>query len=98
MKLIQREGARAEKRIAKLTGTRRTPGSGARWHSKGDLKSSTELVEVKATTKKSYVLKLATLEKIEAEAAAQDRDPSLIIEFTTPRGRRMYRVTRFYGS
>ena len=97
MKLPSRFGASAEKRIAKLTSTRRTPASGARWSAKGDLKSDSELIEVKATAKKSYVLKLATLRKIEQEAAQQDREPSLVVEFSTPQGRFMYRVQRMYG-
>lgn len=97
MKLPTRLGAAAEKRVAKLTDSRRTPASGARWHSKGDIKNDTDLTEVKATAKKSYSLKLATLRKIEEEAAAQDREAALVVEFSTPRGRFTYRITRLYG-
>lgn len=97
MKLPSRFGAAAEKRVAKLTGSRRQPGSGSRWYGKGDLKSQSELIEVKATARKSYILKLATLRKIEREAAAQDRDPLFVIEFTTPQGRVLYKVERYSG-
>lgn len=96
MKLPSRFGAAAEKRIAKLTGSRRQPASGARWHAKGDLKNQTELIEVKATAAKQYVLKLATLRKIEEEALSEDRDPSLFVEFATAQGRFVYRIQRFY--
>jgi hypothetical protein len=97
MKLPSRFGAAAEKRVAKLTDSRRTPASGARWFSKGDLRNETQLMEVKATAGKSYSLKLATLRKIEEEAAAEDREGSLVVEFSTPKGRFMYRITRMYG-
>jgi hypothetical protein len=98
MKLPSRFGAAAEKRVAKLTDSRRTPASGSKWFAKGDLKSPTELIEVKATAKKVYALKLATLRKIEDEAAAQDREASLVVEFSGPQGRRFtYRITRMYG-
>lgn len=97
MKLPSRFGAAAEKRVAKLTGSRRQPASGARWHSRSDLKSKTQLIEVKATAKKSYTLKLQTLLKNEREALAEDRDPLFVIEFTTPTGRVLFKVERFYG-
>jgi hypothetical protein len=88
MKLLpHRIGAAAEKRVAKLTGSRRTPASGAKWHAKADLKNATHLTEVKATATKSYTLKLQTLLKIEREALAQDRVPSLVVEFTGRDGR-----------
>lgn len=97
LKPPSRFGADAEKRIAKLTGSRRQPGSGAKWFAKSDLKNATTVTEVKATTKKSYVLSLKTLLKIEEEALAQDRDPSFVLEFTTATGRIMYKIERFYG-
>jgi hypothetical protein len=73
------------------------PGSGSRWFAKADLKSKSHLTEVKATATKSYTLSLKTLEKIEREALAADREPQLIVEFSTPQGRKMYKVERFYG-
>ena len=97
MKLPSRFGAAAEKRVAKLTGSRRQPASGSRWHARGDLKSKEHLTEVKATARKSYTLKLATLRKIEREAAAQDRDPAFLLEFVTPQGRFLYKVMRYDG-
>jgi hypothetical protein len=98
MKLPSKFGTAAEKRVAKLTNSRRTPGSGSRWSQKGDLKNITHLTEVKATASKSYTLKLKTLLKIEREAAAQDREPSFVIEFTDPGGRHHYfNVERHYG-
>jgi hypothetical protein len=98
MSLPSKFGAAAEKRIAKLTHSRRTPASGAKWFARGDLSSPSHLTEVKATKSKSFVLKLSTLQKIEREAAAQNREPVFVIEFTTPHGRITYHVQRFYGS
>jgi hypothetical protein len=94
MKLPSRYGAAAEKRVAKLTSSRRQPASGARWHSKSDLKNDTHLTEVKATASKSYTLTLKTLLKNEREALAADRAPSFIIEFATPQGRHYFKVER----
>lgn len=96
MKLPSRFGAAAEKRVAKLTGSRRTPASGAKWFAKGDLSNATHLIEIKATARKSYTLKLDTLLKIEREAAAQDREPRFILEFSTPQGRVTYEVKKVY--
>jgi hypothetical protein len=89
-----RQGIAAEKRVAKATGGRTQPGSGSRWHAKGDVKTPAWLGQVKATAKKTYSLKLADLQAIEAQAAATNREPMFLIEFTTPQGRVTYAVTR----
>jgi hypothetical protein len=94
MKLLSRVGAAAEKRVAKLTASRRQPASGARWHSKSDLKNATHLTEVKATATKSYTLTLKNLLKNEREALAADRVPAFIVEFSTPQGRHYFKVER----
>lgn len=94
MKLPSRFGAAAEKRVAKLTGSRRTPASGAKWYGKGDLKNATHLTEVKATARKSYTLSLKTLLKIEREAASQNREASLVVEFTDRGQRHVFKIER----
>ena len=53
---------------AKLSGGSRVPGSGNQWHSKGDVKSDSLLVECKTTEKASYRLSLDTLKTAELEA------------------------------
>jgi hypothetical protein len=98
MKLPSRRGAAAEKRLARLTGATRTPASGGRWFAKADLQSASHLFESKTTQKKSYSLKLDALLKVEAEAAAQNREPLFVLEFDTPTGRHVFSVQRFYGT
>jgi hypothetical protein len=98
MKLASKFGAECERRVAKMTGGRTRPASGARWFAKGDVKTPTHLLQVKATTKKQYTLRLADLQEIERQAAAEDKEAAMIVEFTTPQGRLTYRIERHYGS
>lgn len=98
MRLLDRKrGLKAEHRVAKKEAGRITPASGAAWHSKGDVKSASRLVQVKSTVKKSYTITLKDLETIERQAAATDRDASFVIEFVTPKGNLYYSVERYYG-
>lgn len=89
-----KQGRRAEQRLADKIGGRCQPGSGNRWFAKGDVKTDTHLIQVKATTAKSYSLTLKELEEIEKQAAAVDREPLFIVEFTTPTGVRKYKIER----
>lgn len=97
MKLLRQRWRKAEEQIAKLEGGRTTPATGAMWFAKGDVKSKERLVQVKSTQKKSYSLKLTDLDQIERQAAAADLEPSLVIEFQTPQGKRRYEVLRYFG-
>lgn len=97
MKLASKFGAECEKRVAKMVGGRTRPASGARWHAKGDVVTTTHLLQIKATTKKQYVLKLADLQTIERQAAGEDRDAAMVIEFNTLQGRYHYKVERYYS-
>ena len=59
---------RREKYLAKKLGGKLTPNSGARWHSKGDMYTKEQLVEIKSTTQESIVVHMAWLDKIRQEA------------------------------
>ena len=67
----QRRAKKQEERIAEEVGGRAQPASGARWHSKGDVRAAGRLrVEAKHTSKPSYTLKLKDLLKIRQEAVS----------------------------
>lgn len=70
-----------EKKTAASFGGRTTPGSGNQWHSKGDVRTPSWLIECKATAKLSYSLKAETWSKIRTEALLEGRDPLMAIEF-----------------
>lgn len=91
-----RQGRRAEVRTAKTVGGRLQPGSGNQWFAKGDLKTATHLIQVKATTAKSFILKLEDLDQIEQQAASVDREPQFVVEFSTPSGIRKYKIERLW--
>jgi hypothetical protein len=88
-------GAAAEKRVAKLTASKQTPSSGAKWFAKGDIKNASHLMEVKSTTKKSYRFNLETWQKIEREALAQDRQAILYVEFSSRGKKHLFSITRY---
>lgn len=68
LKKIRKESVKQEQRRAKKLGGKTTPASGARWHSKGDVKTKDFLCECKMTEKDQYRLKFATWDKIRNEA------------------------------
>lgn len=80
-----------ERKAAKDLGGRTTPGSGSRWHSKGDVVADEEAVECKTTSKQQYPLKAAVLEKILHEAYRMAKRPVLQVEFCHE-GSRKYAV------
>lgn len=94
---LRNKWVKAEDAIAKLERGKKTPASGARWHSKGDVASSSRLVQVKSTDKKSFVLKLTDWDQIERQAAAADKEPVMVVEFSTPTGKRRLQVTQYFG-
>lgn len=55
------------------------PGSGNRWHSKGDLISKTHLIEVKSFLHPPLIVRRKTLEKIAKQAARAGRIPLLSV-------------------
>ena len=63
--------------MGELFGGKRTPGSGAFWSQKGDVKTPDMLIEHKYTGKKSFTLTSAVLEKICDEATLTGRMPVL---------------------
>ena len=70
-----------EKNFAKKYGARLTPNSGARWHSKGDLKTEMHLIEIKSTHGNQMVVHKSWLEKIREEAIKEGKEPILVIDF-----------------
>lgn len=72
---------RRENSLAKKYGARTTPNSGARWHSKGDLKTETHLIEIKSTKGSQIVVHKSWLEKIREEAIKEGKEPVLVIDF-----------------
>ncbi len=65
----QKMSDKQEHQTAKDIGGRTTAASGAKWHSKGDVKSSLLLGECKATNEAYYSLNCKTWQKIAKEAA-----------------------------
>jgi hypothetical protein len=57
------------------------PGSGNRWHSKGDIETETELIECKTTVRHSYSLKAADLDKAMRQALLEGKRMVFEIEF-----------------
>ena len=70
-----------ENKFAKKYGARPTPNSGASWHSKGDLKTETHLIEIKSTKGGQMVVHKSWLEKIREEAIKEGKEPILVIDF-----------------
>jgi hypothetical protein len=71
----QKESQKHEKRIAKAVGGQTTAASGAFWSRKGDVRSSTLLIEHKWTGKKTKTISSAELKKITNEAIMDGRLP-----------------------
>lgn len=55
------------------------PGSGSRWHRKGDLISRTHLIEVKSFSSPTVVIRRRTLERLAKQAAQAGRIPLLSV-------------------
>jgi hypothetical protein len=73
----QRQSRKHEDRLARATGGRRTPASGAFWHHKGDVRSPLWLIEHKFTGRTQVTIKAQVLEKIVGEAIVNGRIPVL---------------------
>ena len=71
-----------ERSLARKHGGRVQPGSGSGPVNVGDVRTKHRLMEAKHTTKASFVLKLADLEKIERRAAREGRKPVFAISFS----------------
>ena len=69
-----------EATIASETGGKVTPGSGNRWHAKGDVSEPQYLIEAKRTDAKSFVLKSEELIKITFEAMAAGKEPVMHVQ------------------
>lgn len=76
----QKASRKQEDRLAARIGGRRTPASGARWHTKGDVRGSQFLIELKWTGKKQITIKAEVLEKIHDEAILDGRLPAVGFE------------------
>lgn len=69
------------RKIAKQTGGRVTPNSGATPFSKGDISYPNHLLEHKMTLKQSYKLNRADLFKIYNEALKAGKEPMFMVDF-----------------
>ena len=69
-----------EKKDAQDFDGRRVKGSGNQWHSPGDIRNDTFLVDCKSTTKKSYSVSKSTWDKIYEEALFSQRLPLLSLD------------------
>jgi hypothetical protein len=71
----QKQSQKHEKRLAKAVGGQTTAASGAFWSRKGDVRSSTLLIEHKWTGKKTKTISSVELKKITNEAIMDGRLP-----------------------
>ena len=65
---VKKKSKKQEEKIAKDIGGRTTPGSGALWFSKADVRNDKYLIEAKFTDSNKYQLKYTTWDKIKREA------------------------------
>lgn len=79
----KKKSKKQEKRIAREVGGKQTPGSGSRWNAKGDVKTSSLLIEAKTTTHRSFSVTSTILDKISEEAVLCGRTPVLSVEITS---------------
>ena len=68
MKNVKKKSKKQEEKIAKDIGGRTTPGSGALWFAKADVRNDKYLIEAKFTDSNKYQLKYTTWDKIKREA------------------------------
>lgn len=88
---------RQEQRTARSLGGRPTPGSGAGWVTKNDVKTADRSFEIKYTDKQSYSLKRADLDKAERHALLDSgRSFGFIIGFGSQVGHASMRIDREY--
>lgn len=73
----QKQSLKHEKRLADITGGKRSAASGAFWSRKGDVRNDDLLIEHKWTGKKSVTIKSDVLKKITTEAILDSRTPVL---------------------
>jgi hypothetical protein len=75
-----------ERRVAKLRGGRRQPGSGSGWLHQNDVKDDEYLWEMKGTEgRKSIIVKLEDWEKLRRNAILSGRKPAMHLQLGTRR-------------
>ncbi len=84
---IGQAGRKSEKRLAKQTGARLRPNSGAVQGAKGDMVLGETLIESKSTTGRSFSVQHEHLNKIAVEAREQSKTPALTVSFVNADGR-----------
>lgn len=85
----QQMGRAFEKELAKKVGGRLQPASGALPFAKEDILEENYLIQAKATTKQSYILKLEDLETLRENALKIGKIPLLVLKI----GGREYSIT-----
>ena len=83
---IGKAGRASEQRLARELQARSRPASGAMAGAKGDMGIGRFLIEAKATTQVSMVLKKGWLDKIGREARSEAKTPALAISFINEDG------------
>lgn len=76
-----RRSAEQEKKRAKETGGRTSPGSGSSWRAPQDNKTDETMEQIKFTDKKSFVLKVDELDQVYHDCLRAGRDPQMIVDF-----------------
>lgn len=76
----RKRSQRQEAQLATQYGGKVQPCSGARPHSKGDVKTENLLIEAKTSNHEGYRLTVATWQKIQDEAALEGKVGVMIIE------------------
>lgn len=69
------------KKVAKKYGAKVVANSGATPWGKGDIKSDTDMIEHKMTSKKSYKLNKLDLQKLYSDAVKEGKSPVFMIDF-----------------
>jgi len=83
-KRARKRAQRQDQHVARLTGARIQPNSGATAHEKGDLRKKGELrIETKYTGKQGFRVTRAMLDKIRGECALKEK-PALVLTFVHP--------------
>lgn len=78
-----KDSQKQERALAREKGGTVNAGSGNQWLRKGDVRTASELWELKITSAKSYSLKDAELQKNINQALIDGRTPIFLVEFKT---------------
>lgn len=81
LKRQNRRSSSQEKEVAQELGGRVQAGSGSSWRAPRDVRTPAELVELKYTDKKTFVLDARAWQHYAQDATIHGREPVMIIDF-----------------